>query len=175
MKAAADKAALQARAEALKRKYELEMEKHQLGLKMESLDLEADIAAADARLKALEEFESDEASGSGKEMEEKINASDNIEGSLAQLEFARIGTIPKTPLQKMIHTQYPSLTGIIKRSEQPPRAATNPHIPRVAVSDGPYIQGDSTPRSEIAQSINLKHYTKTDRHGGSASDTAERI
>lgn len=32
MKAAADKAALQARAEALQKKHELEMEKHQLGV-----------------------------------------------------------------------------------------------------------------------------------------------
>lgn len=104
MKAVADKAALQARAETPKKKHELEMEKHQLGLKMEFLDLEAGIAAADARLKALEEFESDEASVSGKETEEQIDASDKTEGSLAQLEFAWIGTISKTSLQKMIHT-----------------------------------------------------------------------
>ena len=154
MKATADKAALQARAEALERKHELEMEKYRLGLKMESLNLETDIAAADARLKALEEFESDEASESGKEMEEQINASEKIEGSLAELEFARIGTIPKTPLQKMIHIQCPPLTGITKRSEQPPRATTNPHIPRVVVSDRPH-RGESTPRSEMAQSSDL--------------------
>lgn len=136
MKAAADKAALQARAEALKRKHELEMGKHQLHLKMESLDLEADIATDDAPY-------------------EQINASDKIEGSLAQLKFAQMGTIPKTPLQKIIHIQYPPLTGITKRSEQPTRATTNPHTPRIVVSDGPRRRGKSTPRSEIAQIINL--------------------
>lgn len=59
MKAAADKAALLARAGALKRKHELEFQKLRLSSKMESLEMEADIAATNAKLKTLEEFEND--------------------------------------------------------------------------------------------------------------------
>lgn len=49
IKAAADRAALLARAVALKRK--LEFEKLQLSSEMESLEMEADIAANDAKKK----------------------------------------------------------------------------------------------------------------------------
>lgn len=55
IKAAADRAALLARAEALKRK--LEFEKLQLSSKMESLEMEGDIAGIDAKIKTLEEIE----------------------------------------------------------------------------------------------------------------------
>ena len=172
MKAATEKAALQARAEHLKRKHQLEMEKHQLCLKMESLDLEADIAAADARLKVLEEFE--EISEFGKkqtsltyastedQLEENINASGKTNGILTQLDFAGIGTIPKTPLQTMMQARYPPPGGVImmERSDHQPTATTNPRTPRVVVSDGPRRHDRSTPRSEIAQSPDLTNITQ---------------
>lgn len=53
IKAAADKAALMGRAEALKRKHEVELEKLQLNSKIKSLDLEVDIAATNAKIKTL--------------------------------------------------------------------------------------------------------------------------
>ena len=68
MKAAADKAALMAKAEKLKRKHalemrkmevnaELEMEKTKLNAELETLAVESEIAASDARMKTLEHFE----------------------------------------------------------------------------------------------------------------------
>lgn len=56
-RAAAERAALSARAGALKKKHELDMQKFQLEAQLESLELEADIAATDAKLQVLEDQE----------------------------------------------------------------------------------------------------------------------
>lgn len=59
LKVATEKAALLARAAALKRKHALEMEKAQLNSRLELMELEVSLAESDAKLKVLENFESE--------------------------------------------------------------------------------------------------------------------
>lgn len=173
MKAAADKAALLARAEALKRKHELELERIQLNSKMESLELEADIAAADAKLKTLEEFENKMEQNS-KCGGTETNQNDNVEEQFVDPEGAQSimfetelsvshihmdqGAIPKTPLQNIMqapHHSPPISRRTTDNMEQYAAAsAVKPRTSKVVVSNGAHgrdrsqIQDRSTPRSE---------------------------
>ena len=188
MKAAADKAALLARAEALKRKHELELEKLQLSAKMESLEMETDIAATNAKLKALEEFENMEQiskpGGIGMEAyqdeyvegkppgpEEQLETRSSVFGrtdvSLSQLDFAGLGAVPKTPLQTMMqaHQNHQTTKPQAKNEstvEESAAATATPRTTKVVVSDGPHRQDQSTPRSEIPQSLDLTRQRQTD-------------
>lgn len=188
MKAAADKAALLARAEALKRKHELELEKLQLSAKMESLEMETDIAATNAKLKALEEFENMEQiskpGGIGMEAyqdeyvegkppgpEEQLETRSSVFGrtdvSLSQLDFAGLGAVPKTPLQTMMqaHQNHQTTKPQAKNEstvEESAAATATPRTTKVVVSDGPHRQDQSTPRSEIPQSLDLTRKRQTD-------------
>ena len=126
-KVAAEKAALLVKAEALKRKHELEMERNQLSAQLESLDLESDIAAANARMKTLEDFEKNmdqdgQTEGNGMQTQTSENQDGNVEErtpgpeeeppgaqttvfstdlSLSHLDLG-LGAIPKTPLQNIM-------------------------------------------------------------------------
>lgn len=121
VKVAAEKAALLAKAEALKRKHILEREKTELQTKMEALELEADIAATDAKLKVLElhETQSDVNSlhtpretfrpGNGmndylkQHLAAKSSDLNGAETTLSPLHFKDLGAVPKTPLQKFVY------------------------------------------------------------------------
>ncbi|CAL8238180.1 unnamed protein product [Merluccius merluccius] len=59
-RAAAEKAALQARAAALESRHALKLRELQLRIEMEKMDLETDMAAADAKIRTLQSFDMDE-------------------------------------------------------------------------------------------------------------------
>ncbi|RXN09552.1 hypothetical protein ROHU_010970 [Labeo rohita] len=120
VKLAADKAALLARAEALKKKHAFELEKAQLESKMEALALQSEIDAANAKLKVLEisEASSLHSSHSSAKLRDAMNEYADkaeekstliIDSESSPLHFKTIGAIPKTPLQRIVHgTQIPS-------------------------------------------------------------------
>ncbi|RXN10424.1 zinc finger BED domain-containing 1-like protein [Labeo rohita] len=114
VKLAADKAALLARAEALKKKHAFELEKAQLESKMEALALQSEIDAANAKLKVLEisEASSLHSSHSSAKLRDAMNEYADkaeekstliIDSESSPLHFKTIGTIPKTPLQRIVH------------------------------------------------------------------------
>ncbi|XP_073726148.1 scavenger receptor cysteine-rich type 1 protein M130-like [Misgurnus anguillicaudatus] len=102
-KALAEKAALLSRREALNAKHELEQQRMILDSKIENAELEAEIAASDAKIKVLESFElqsgkSEDGMNSYLESQRPfLHASSQKQ---SPVEFARIFTVPKTPLQK---------------------------------------------------------------------------
>lgn len=117
LKVATERASLLARAAALERKHALDMEKAQLKTKMEQMELEMNLAESEAKLKGLDNFESqneqqlpthapqaqhgDGMNGYLETYHENTDATANSETS--PVEFVKLGAIPKTPLQRYLN------------------------------------------------------------------------
>ncbi len=95
----------------LKKKHVLELEKAQLESKMETLMLRSEIDAANAKVKVLEISEASSLCSSTKlkdgmnEYLEKAEEKSSllIDSESSPLHFTNIGTISKTPLQRIVH------------------------------------------------------------------------
>ncbi|KAK0150310.1 hypothetical protein N1851_008772 [Merluccius polli] len=157
-RAAAEKAALQARAAALESRHALKLRELQLRIEMEKMDLETDMAAADAKLRTLQSFDMDE-----EELEEPrdgMNAYLHDQNSkairivkqdISEREFVEIATVPKTPLQRTLASRHPLPTGRGQpRGHRPSGAQSQPraHSPvrahsqdRPHRSSGAYLSG----------------------------------
>lgn len=107
---AQEKAALLARAAALKKKHALEMEKAHLNTRMEQMELEISLAESDAKLKVSEDFESkneqliatsEQHGQNGNGMNEYLEnyqekTDETVIPEASAVEFAGLGAIPKT-------------------------------------------------------------------------------
>ena len=118
--AAAEKAALQARSKALPALHALQMEEAALKNRKECLELQAQFAEAEAKLKALSED-----GEQGDAMNEYLEASkpQPAEPTLTEasaLEFVPVATVPKTPLQKAVLHLHSSSRSV--------RTSTSPHL-----------------------------------------------
>lgn len=100
----AEKAALEARSAALKDKHALQLEETIIKSKMEKVELDAQIAAADAKIKVLLSHE--EAEPYTDAMNEYYEeASKPVEPTFTEttaLEFIQVAAVPKTPLQRAV-------------------------------------------------------------------------
>lgn len=102
--ASAEKAALEARSAALKDKHALQLEETIIKSKMEKVELDAEIAAADAKIKVLLSHE--EAEPQVDAMNEYYEeASKPVEPTFTEttaLEFIQVAAVPKTPLKRAV-------------------------------------------------------------------------
>ena len=114
-KAAAEKAALEAKSRGMKLQHELQEEKEKLQRKMEQLDLDIKLSEADAKLQVYESFEMASAEQlyshdilqplQGDAMNayaESYADKSVVMAEQSPVEFIRLGTIPKTPLQRIM-------------------------------------------------------------------------
>lgn len=143
--AAAEKAALAAKAHGLKQKHALELEKVQLQRKMDIIELETNIAAADAKLKVLESYESSDQLQSTSDfvsqmqnngMNEYLDSYPDksvVMSEPSPVEFAKIGAIPKTPLQRIMEEEpkqsRPSMHRPIINTESVSHTVPGPTLP----------------------------------------------
>ena len=115
-KAAAEKAALEAKSRGMKLQHELQKEKEELQRKMEQLDLDIQLSEADAKLQVYESFEM----ASTEQLQYSHDILQPLQGDAmnayaesypdksvvmpeqSPVEFTRLGAIPKTPLQRMM-------------------------------------------------------------------------
>ena len=121
-KALADQAALLARREALHAKHALEQQRLILNSKIEDAELEADIAASDAKIKVLESFDmqsglSASEDGMNSYLESHRSYLPPSKQRQSPVEFARIATLPKTPLQTLM--QQPRPATAVTTTKQP--------------------------------------------------------
>ena len=105
-KALAEQAALLSRREALNAKHALEQQRLILESKIEQTELEADIAASDARIKVLESFDTQSEDGMNSYLESHRPCFPQQRQS--PVEFAKITTVPKTPLQTILQHSRPA-------------------------------------------------------------------
>ena len=120
--AAAEKAALEARANALPALHALMLEETVLKSKKEQMEVQVMIAAADARIKVL--------SDSGDAMNEYLEATrhDFTEPTLpdaSAIEFAPLAAVPKTPLQMAVRHIH---GGPSSQASVPPASSSSPQV-----------------------------------------------
>ncbi|XP_061160072.1 uncharacterized protein LOC133170892 isoform X1 [Syngnathus typhle] len=167
VKIEAEKAALLERAAGLKKKHALELQRMQLQGEIEQSAIEIDIAAANAKVKVLENYEKQieikggsvcrsEPTGSMNSYLEAHGKETYIEPEIS-IEYANIHTVPKTPLQMLTaqrQTQFPYQLP----SKQPQTiAATSitagvaaPSIPTAAASTPNTVAATSAPTVVVA-------------------------
>ena len=119
--AAAERAALAAKAAGLQQKHALELEKAQIQSKMEMIELQTDIAAADAKLHALESYDSSvqlQSTGDFVTQSQGDGMNEYLQGYVenavsvsepSPVQYTQLGAVPKTPLQRMMEEKptYP--------------------------------------------------------------------
>ncbi|XP_043965633.1 uncharacterized protein LOC122827096 [Gambusia affinis] len=101
-KAKAEQAAALARVAALKEKHDLQIEEAKLKLRMEQIELQADLAASTAKIKTLQSDEVDQKPSLGDGMNEYYSSHQELDSREGKVEFMQLGVIPKTPLQQTI-------------------------------------------------------------------------
>ncbi|XP_061159982.1 uncharacterized protein LOC133170834 [Syngnathus typhle] len=167
VKIEAEKAALLERAAGLKKKHALELQRMQLQGEIEQSAIEIDIAAANAKVKVLENYEKqiEIKGGSVCRSEPKDSMNSYLEAHGKEtyiepeisIEYANIHTVPKTPLQMLTaqrQTQFPYQLP----SKQPQTiAATSitagvaaPSIPTAAASTPNTVAATSAPTVVVA-------------------------
>ncbi|XP_032425050.1 uncharacterized protein LOC116723928 [Xiphophorus hellerii] len=148
-KAKAEQAAALARVAALKEKHALQMEEAKLKLKMEQIELEADLAASTAKIKTLQSDEVDQKPSLGDGMNEYYSSHQEPESIEGNVEFMQLGAIPKTPLQRTIFERCKSSPRSLSTAENKPQnknpteseteAATYDHNASQTVQDYPDV------------------------------------
>lgn len=102
LRIATEKAATEARMAVLTQKHAMELEKAKLNAKLEKMELEADMAASDAKLRVLDSLENVISLTESKHVSSPKNSQYNASLGISEsspAEYAPIGAIPKTPLQ----------------------------------------------------------------------------
>ena len=140
-KAMAERAALLARKEAMKELNKLEQERLAINSKIQDMQISAGLAESDAKIKVLEGFSDPDGMNSYIERHKRSIYPSETEGS--PIEYARIGTVPKTPLQRILQTS--------KQTRRPP--ASTPKEPESHTSQLPQpeqsrMRSRSRPRQE---------------------------
>lgn len=105
--------------------------------------------------------------GPEEQLETRSSVFSRTDVSLSQLDFAGLGAVPKTPLQTMMQAHKNHQTTKLQPKnkstmEESAAATATPRTTKVVVSDGPHRQDQSTPRSEIPQSLDLTMQRQTD-------------
>lgn len=137
--AAAEKAALEARAKTLPDIQALQMEEAIIKSKIERAELRTQMAEADAKIKVL----TNNAESQGDVMNDYYDANmeDNVEPTFVDasaIEFAPVTAVPKTPLQRAVsHVHRSSRVAAAASPSRSSRvaAATSPSSPQLEVSD----------------------------------------
>lgn len=134
LKVVTERAALLARAAALKEKHALEMEKVQLNTRLEQMELEMNLAESNAKLKVLETFEyqnehnlltsvpQNQHEDNMKEYlttyQEAADVTASREASaVGSSAWKNLGAIPKTPLQRYLNQQSIPLANSLQQNK----------------------------------------------------------
>eukprot|EP00063_Salmo_salar_P065884 XP_014040719.1 PREDICTED: uncharacterized protein LOC106593859 [Salmo salar] len=196
LKAEAERAALLARQASLQDKHALELEKAQLeqqkaqleqqrahlNVRMEKMALETDIAAYNAKLKVLESVESTSQShavaahllsqedGMNSYFENQVPEV-YVEPETSPVEFAALGAVPNTPLQRVLQQPTTKPSKPIQKTvmnhtlQQPTARSSNQHrINTAGISDNASHDNLSTVmqrQNEIADLLVLQHKQAT--------------
>lgn len=117
---AAERAALQARSKALPALHAIQMEEATLKSRRESIEIQAQLAEADAKLKALNDSEEKGDAMNVYLEESKQQPAEPTLTEASALEFVPVATVPKTPLQKTVRHLHSSSRSI--------RTSTSPQL-----------------------------------------------
>lgn len=112
-KALAEQTALLSRREALNAKHALEQQRLILNSKIEDTELEAQIAASDAKIKVPESNDLQ----SGKSEDGMNSYLESHRQRQSPVEFARMSTVPKTPLQIFLQQLRPARVFTIPKQQ----------------------------------------------------------
>ncbi len=116
LRAEAEKAALLQRAEGLKKKHSLELERIEVQNAMERVELETELVSVDAKVRVLQSFDTEcmesklissegsESSGDGinKYIKSQQGTNEILQPEHLPVEYAKISVIPKTPMQRAL-------------------------------------------------------------------------
>ncbi|XP_035988164.1 uncharacterized protein LOC118560795 [Fundulus heteroclitus] len=178
---AVDKAGLLAKAKVLEEKHEIELEKVKLQARMETLQLQEDLAISHSKLKVLEELEPSQEIKPQCETEDDMNAylegylqrhktktvevksseSSKIDSILSPPHFAELGAVPKTPLQKTLREHQVSELPPVAAAAAPAKQKMKPNSSKVTVTDV-QTRKESTPGRDRSEHSDISIQRQSD-------------